>query len=217
MILNPDELGAPELYKILLGSVVPRPIGWTSTLSGSGIANLAPFSFFTVVSRKPPMISLTLMPRADHVAPKDTLANISETGEFVVNMVSFSQVNQMHKSSAQYPAETDEFDVLELRKCASEIVKPPRVDGAPIALECKLERLIPMGDVGDTVVIGRVVRIHLRDDVWLPQSGRIDTAAFQPVGRLAAEYTLAESLFICPIDESLIAARNGQRGTRIDL
>jgi flavin reductase (DIM6/NTAB) family NADH-FMN oxidoreductase RutF len=216
VILDPNNLGAPELYKILIGTVVPRPIGWASTLSVDGVANLAPFSFFTVVSRKPPMVSLTIQPRSDLVTLKDTLVNARDTGEFVVNIVSLAQVNQMHVSSVEYPPDADEFDITGLQKVACEIVKPPRVANAPVSLECKVERITPMGEVGDHVLIGRVVRIHIRDDIWLPENGRVDTAAFQPIGRLAAEYTLADALFACPIDDELIASREGMRGTRID-
>lgn len=215
MIFDPDDLGAPELYKILIGSVLPRPIGWASTLSLDGVANLAPFSFFTVVSRKPPMVSLTIQPRSDLVTLKDTLVNARDTGEFVVNIVSLAQVNQMHVSAAEYPPEADEFDIVGLDKVKSEIVRPPRVANAPVSMECKVDRILSMGEVGDHLLIGRVVRIHIREDIWL-QSGRVDMAAVQPIGRLAAEYTLADSVFAYPVADDILAARAGKRATRID-
>lgn len=204
MILDPENLDAASIYKILIGSVVPRPIGWVSSLSSKGVANLAPFSFFTVVSRKPPMVSLTLMPHAERSSPKDTLSNIRDTREFVVNIVSFAQVNQMHRSSASYPPEVDEFDAVQLDKAASTEIAAPRVADAPVSFECRLQSVTEMGEVGDHLLIGRVVRIHVRDDIWLAESGRVDTAAFDPVGRLAAQYTLADNLFSSPVDEAFV-------------
>jgi hypothetical protein len=95
------------------------------------------------------------------------------------------------------------------------LVKPPRVADAPVSMECRLERILPMGDVGDHVVIGRIVRFHVADALAL-ERGRIDTAALQPVGRLAAEYLLAENVFACPVDEEMLQTRSGSRMRRVD-
>jgi hypothetical protein len=95
------------------------------------------------------------------------------------------------------------------------VIRPPRVRDAPIAFECVLERCMSVGDVGDHVVFGEIVRFHVRDDLYL-ERGRIDTAALQPVGRLAAEYTLVENAFMTPVDEELLAARAGRRMVRLD-
>jgi flavin reductase (DIM6/NTAB) family NADH-FMN oxidoreductase RutF len=215
LIIDPETLNAQAIYKILIGTVVPRAIGWVSTLSEDQVPNLAPISFFTVVSRQPPMVSLTIQPRSDLVTLKDTLTNVRATKEFVVNIVSLGQVNEMHKSSVEYASEIDEFEMVGLDKAPSEIVKPPRVSGAPVSMECKLEHIIPLGNVGDNLAIGRVLRFHVRDDLWL-ENGRIDTAALQPIGRLAAEYCLADTVFACPIPQELILSKAGSRMTRID-
>jgi flavin reductase (DIM6/NTAB) family NADH-FMN oxidoreductase RutF len=152
--------------------VLPRPIGWVSTLSAGGVANLAPISFFTVVSRKPPMVSLTIQPRSDGVTLKDTLVNIKDTGEFVHNLVTFPQAASAHGSAGEFAPEVDEFEFLGLDKAPSEAVRPPRVAGAPIAFECMLDRVISTGDVGDHVVFGEVVCFHARDD---PYSSRAES------------------------------------------
>lgn len=215
MIFDHETMDATACYKLLIGSVVPRAIGWASTLSADGVPNVAPFSFFTVVSRKPPMVSLTIQRRSDRRLLKDTLVNIQATKEFVVKIASLPQVNAMHASSAEFAPDVDEFEVVGLRKAPSHLVKPPRVADAPVSMECRLERILPMGDVGDHVVIGRIVRFHVADALALG-GGRIDTAALQPVGRLAAEYLLAENVFACPVDEEMLQTRSGSRMRRVD-
>ena len=208
MEFDPDDLDSTMCYKLLIGSIVPRPIGWASTLSRDGIPNLAPFSFFTCVCRKPPMVSLTIQPKSDRLYEKDTLINIRETGEFVVNTVSLANANPMHASSKEFPPEVDEFVEVGLEKAPSHVVKPLRVASAPIAMECRVDRLLSMGDVGDHLVIGRVVRFHVAEKVMV-QTGRIDTALLQPVGRLAGEYVLLEKMFACPVPDETLARHAG--------
>lgn len=161
------------------------------------------------------MVSLTIQPRSDLVTPKDTLVNIRETGEFVVNIVSFGQVNEMHLTSVEHPPGVDEFKVSGLEQAPSDIVRPPRVAGAPVSMECKLDRILSLGDVGDNLVIGRVVRFHIRDDVWRT-NGRVDTASLQPVGRLAAEYALQDTVFACPLTLDVLSSIAGGKMKRID-
>jgi len=215
MEIDPTTLDTDALYKILIGSVVPRPIGWASTVSTTGVANLAPFSFFTVVARNPPMVSLTIQPRSDRIRLKDTLINARETGEFVINIVSLPQVNQMHLSSVEHDPETDEFVVAGLAKAPSVTVRPSRVADAPVSMECKVDRILSLGEAGDHLVIGRVTRFHIRDALWL-ERGRVDTTGLQPIGRLAAEYTLANSVFSCPVPEDFVTAQSGGRMQRLD-
>jgi flavin reductase (DIM6/NTAB) family NADH-FMN oxidoreductase RutF len=215
MIINSDELDAISGYKLLIGSITPRAIGWVSTLSRSGVANLAPISFFTAVSRKPPMVSLTIQPRSDGKTLKDTLVNIQDTGEFVTNLVTLPHAHRMHRSAAEFDSDVDEFDETGLVKEACEVVRAPRVRDAPIALECTLDRIIPIGEVGDHVVWGKVARFHIRDDLYTG-NGRIDTGAIPTVGRLAAEYTLADNAFVTPLAEDVLRARAGRRMRRID-
>jgi flavin reductase (DIM6/NTAB) family NADH-FMN oxidoreductase RutF len=214
VIIDASTLDPTSAYKLLIGSILPRAIGWVSTQSKDGVANLAPISFFTAVGRKPPMVSLSLQPRSDGVTLKDTYVNIRDTGEFVVNLVTLAQAHAMHRSAFEFDPDVDEFAAVGLEKEPSVAVRPPRVKGSPITLECKVDRIIPMGDV-DNVVFGEVLRFHVRDDIYL-RGGRIDTGALQAVGRLAAEYTLVHNAFTTPLDESLLASMRGRRAGRLD-
>jgi flavin reductase (DIM6/NTAB) family NADH-FMN oxidoreductase RutF len=213
VIIDSATLDATSAYKLMIGSILPRAIGWVSTQSAEGVANLAPISFFTGVGRRPPMVSLSLQPRSDGQL-KDTFVNIRDTGEFCTNLVSLPHAHQMHRTAAEFPPGVDEFEAVGLRKAPSEFVRPPRVEGAPISFECTLERIIPIGDANENVVFGVVRRFHIRDDLYLDR-GRIDVAALNPVGRLAAEYTLIENVFTTPLDEHLLLAR-GTRMQRLD-
>jgi hypothetical protein len=122
----------------------------------------------------------------------------------------------MHGSAFGYEPDVDEFEALGLGKEPSEVVRAPRVKDAPISFECVVDRIIPVGDdMVDHVVWGRVVRFHVRDDLYL-ERGRIDTAALPAVGRLAAEYTLVENVFTTPLDKELLEARHDQRMQRLD-
>ena len=214
MIIDPASLDPTSNYKLLIGSILPRAIAWVSTQDRDGVANLAPISFFTAVSRKPPMVSISLQPRSDGVTLKDTFLNIRDGGEFVVNMVSLPQAHQMHRSAFEFASDIDEFDAVGLEKAPSELVRPPRVKDSPIAMECRVDRILPMGN-GDHVVFGEVLRFHVRDDVYLA-NGRIDTGALQAVGRLAAEYTLVQNAFMTPLEDEVLASFRGKRAGRLD-
>lgn len=214
MIIDTTTLDPHSAYKLLIGSILPRAIGWVSTVSHDGVPNLAPISFFTGISRKPPMVSLTLQPRSDG-SLKDTFTNIRDTGEFVTNLVTLPHAHAAHRSAIEFAPEVDEFVELGLEKAPSQVVRAPRVLGAPISMECLLERIIPVGEIGDHVVFGTVVRFHIRDDLYL-EGGRIDTGALTAVGRLAAEYTLVENVFTTPLDDKLLKNRRNQRMERLD-
>ncbi|MFK7691700.1 flavin reductase family protein [Paenibacillus sp. HJGM_3] len=185
MNFEPQSLPWQEAYKVLIGSVLPRPIAFVSTVDANGIANVAPFSFFTAICPKPMLICFAPMLRGTDGARKDTLENIIETRQFVVNVVGESIVDQMNACSAEYPPEVDEFDQVGLTKGASSLVKPPRVMESQVQLECELEQVLPFGEGpgSGSLVIGRVVMIHVRDELY--QNGRIDTAQLLPVGRMA--------------------------------
>jgi flavin reductase (DIM6/NTAB) family NADH-FMN oxidoreductase RutF len=150
-------------------------------------------------------------PRSDGVTLKDTFVNIRDTGEFVTNLVTLPQAHAMHDSAFEFPPGVDEFDAVGLDKAACDVVRPPRVKGAPVAPECKLDRIIPMGSIGDHVVFGRVVRFHIDDDAYLSR-GRIDAAALGAVGRLGGGYTLVDKSFTMRLDEAT-AARLRDRQT----
>jgi flavin reductase (DIM6/NTAB) family NADH-FMN oxidoreductase RutF len=197
MVIDAADLDAPSAYKLLIGAIVPRAIAWVSTVSCTGVANLAPISFFTAVRRRPPVVSLTLQPRSDGVTLKDTLINIRTGGEFVTNLVSLPQARAMDRTAFEFDSGADEFAEAGLAKVPSEVVRPPRIKDAPISFECVLERIIKSGDFGDHVVWGEVVRFHIRDDLYL-ERGRIDTAALGAVGRLAGDYTVVDNVFTVP-------------------
>jgi flavin reductase (DIM6/NTAB) family NADH-FMN oxidoreductase RutF len=216
MILDPDDLNAARTYKLLIATGVPRPIGWISTLSTDNVANLAPFSFFTVACRKPPILSISIQHRSDGVTLKDTFVNIRDTGEFVANLVTLPLADRMHKTAFEHPPEVDEFEVAGLEKAPSVVVRPSRVARAPVAMECKLEREFTVGDFYDHVVWGRVVRFHLRDDIFNEENTHVDTAALTPVGRLAAEYTLVDNVFVPPLEQQVLRRHDGVRMHRLD-
>lgn len=215
MIIDGSDVDATSAYKLLIGSILPRAVAWVSTVSTDGVANLAPISFFTAVGRKPPMVSITLQPRSDGVTLKDTFVNIRDTGEFVTNLAVLPLADQLHRSAHEFDSEVDEFAALDLAKAPSEVVRPPRIKQAPIAFECVVNRIIPVGDLHDHVVWGEVVRFHIMDDLYL-ERGRIDTAALPVVGRLAAEYTVVDNVFTTPLDEDVLKAFQDRRMSRLD-
>jgi flavin reductase (DIM6/NTAB) family NADH-FMN oxidoreductase RutF len=149
LIIDPSDLDPQSMYKLLIGSVVPRPIAWTATMSRDGVYNLAPFSFFTVASRQPPMLCISVGPPPEvedgERSTKDTLSNIEETEEFVINIVSLALSNMMYESSKNHPPEADEFEKAGLTPTPCEVVKVPRVEEAGVSMECVLERVLPLG------------------------------------------------------------------------
>lgn len=169
--------------------VAPRPIGWVSTLSAIGRANLAPYSYFNAFSQSPHYVAFGSGPR------KDSMRNIEETGEFAFNLATFDLREKMNATSAHVLA--DEFDLAGLTKVPCQLIKPPRVVESPACLECRLFQIVPLPDDKDHaenfMIIGRVVGIHI-DDRYIHE-GRIDTAAMQPIARLGySEYaTITES------------------------
>lgn len=197
--VDPEDLDPRSVYKLLIGSIVPRPIAWVSSLSADGVPNLAPFSFFTIVSTKPPMVSVTFVRRghSDETPDKDTLANIKATGEYAVNVVAAKLAEPMARSSHPYEPEVDEFQRAGLTPVASELISAPQVAEAPISMECRLETTIRPG--ADTVAIGRVLRFHFRGGLLLP-NGRVDVEALDPLGRLAGDYASIGSPFPILLD-----------------
>jgi flavin reductase (DIM6/NTAB) family NADH-FMN oxidoreductase RutF len=174
-----------------------------STLSPDGVANLASISFFTGAGRKLPTVCLNLQPRSDGVTLKDTFINIRNTEEFAFNIVTLEQALQMHRTAFKFPPEADEFVEVGLEKAPSVTAYVPKIAGAPISRECRLHKIISVGEVGDHMIIGEVLRFRIRDDLYL-ERGRIEIAAIHSVGCLAAEYTLAENVFVIPPDEEVL-------------
>lgn len=169
--------------------VAPRPIGWISTLSLDGIANLAPYSYFNAVAENPHYLVF------GSGAGKDTIRNIEETREFAVNLATFDLREQMNATSAQLPPHADEFEHAALTKAPCRMIRPPRVGESPVAFECRLFAIIDLpndaGSVDNRMVIGRVIGIHI-DDRFV-HDGRVDTAAMHPIARLGySEYATVE-------------------------
>ena len=214
MIIDSEDLDETSAYKLLIGSIIPRPIAWVSTLSAEGVGNIAPISFFTCVGRKPPRVSLSIQPRSDRVTLKDTFVNMRDTGEFVTNLATLPQVTAVHRSAIEFEPDVDEFDAVGVEREPSSMVKPPRIKGAPISLECKVSMIAPGPDGVSHLVVGDVVGFNIRDDLYV--NGRVDFGAIHPVGRLAAEYTLVDNAFVPPLDEALMVELTGRRMKRLD-
>jgi flavin reductase (DIM6/NTAB) family NADH-FMN oxidoreductase RutF len=174
-------LDAAGTYRLLVGSVVPRPIAWVTSGRAHGAVNLAPFSSFAWVSQHPAMLGFTVNRRA--TGRKDTIRNIERVGEYVVHVASEDMLSDLHASSAQLEPDRSEADALGLELVDSTFVRVPRLAGAPVAMECVLERIIAFSDTGGEFVVGRVLGWHLHEDVV--RSGRIVTELLRPVGRLA--------------------------------
>lgn len=177
--------------------IVPRPIGWITSLSRDGVVNLAPYSFFNGVASDPPMVMF-----ANNGIPsqpdKDTLANCEQTGEFVANIATWDLRDQMSRTSAPVGEEVDEFDLAGLEREPARLVKPPRVKAAPIHLECVYHQTIdlPCGTPGgrNAMVLGRVVGVHINDEVLT--GGLVDMAKLQPIARLGyMDYTRIDTVF----------------------
>lgn len=183
MQIDPATLTEREIYKILIGAVVPRPIAWVSSIAEDGTPNLAPFSYFNIACTDPPMLLFCPQRRGDG-SPKDTLRNVQTTGEFVLHIVSEELASAMNQTSADYPYATDEFAATGLHAAASISIAPPRVADAAVAFECRVEQIVHVGSTrGGEIVIGRVLQIHVRDDVY--RNGYIVLDALKPVARLA--------------------------------
>lgn len=175
------ELQTRDIYKLMTGSIVPRPIAWVSSQSAKGDLNLAPFSYFNAVSADPPMIMFSVGQK-DVSSTKDTLKNIKETKEFVVNFVTLDNVEAMNATAINAPFGVSEFGLAGLNPTASKTVQVPRVAESPIHFECKLADLYHIRS--NTVVFGEISHIHVDDELYLPDY-KIDTEKYKPVGRLA--------------------------------
>ena len=181
MLIDPANLDPKDLYRLMITCVVPRPIAWVSTTSKAGVHNAAPFSYFQALSSAPPSLMISVGQRRDG-RPKDTLKNISETGEFVVNVVGEESAERMVASSFAFETDVSEFDEVGLEAAASEKVRAPRIAEAAVAMECRLDRVIEIGRSG--ICIGEIVAFHVRDDVLGADEKTVDPWKLKPLGRL---------------------------------
>jgi flavin reductase (DIM6/NTAB) family NADH-FMN oxidoreductase RutF len=190
---NIDDHGLP--HNPFKAIVSPRPIGWISTVDAQGRANLAPYSFFNAVTDNPPMVMFASTgAKPDQAYSKDTVANIRETGEFVVNIVSLGLKDQMNNSSGSLAAGLDEFEHAGIAKAACNMVKAPRVAASPASLECKLFKIIDLPGENNVMVLGEVVGVHLDDTVIV--NGIFDVTRYTPLARLGyKDYTSVTNVF----------------------
>ena len=202
MIVSPSDLSHSELYGILLNSVAPRPIAWVSTISASGNLNLAPFSFFNVVCVDPPLLAFAPGRRrpkeadASRGEAKDTLRNIRETEEFVVNIVTYELREAMNLTSGEYDASVNEFELAKLSPQPSKVVRPPRVAESPVSFECRLHQILDFSTVptSGSLVIGQIVSIHMNDAHL--KDGRLDRNSLDLIGRMGGlQYTRTTQRF----------------------
>lgn len=187
--LSPADWAARQVYFVMTGLVIPRPIAWVSTLNADGGRNLAPHSYFNVVSNDPPHVVFS------STGVKDTLRNVRASGEFVVNLVTQHVLEPMNATAADLPPGEDEFTWFGIEDAPSAVVAPPRVAAAKAHLECRLVHELPLGN--GNLVVGEVVHVHVAADVW--RAGRIDAELLDPVCRLAGSgYATLGEVFKLP-------------------
>jgi len=186
MKIIPANLNKRDSHELLMSAILPRPIAFVSTVGKDGIFNVAPFSCFTPIGMKPALVCLQISRKRDR-EKKDTLKNIELLKDFVVNAVDESMAEAMNQASAEYPSDVDEFKEVGLTAVKSDLVKAPRVAESPVNMECRLVQILDFGEVptGSHVVIGEVVLVHIRDDLWT--GDQIDISKWRPIGRLGGQ------------------------------
>lgn len=187
MLLDFAALKPRDAYGWMISTILPRPIAWVSTISSEGRTNLAPFSFFQGVTSNPPTLMFVPVNLRDGTK-KDTVRNLEQVPEFVVNLVPFALAEQMNACSALLPYGESEFEAFGIASAASERVRPPRVAAAPVAFECTLDRFVPIGEgpLAANVVFGRIHVAHVSESV-LDASGKPDPAKLDLIGRMGGE------------------------------
>jgi len=183
MIIDPTAESYPDIYRLMTGIIVPRPIALVSTLSSDGVRNLAPFSFFNGVCSNPPVVCFSTAIHRDGTR-KDTYNNIAATKEFVVNVVSMEIAEQMNRCSADVPPEVDEFALSGLTPVESDFIKPPRVKESRASMECRLLQVVDFGSGpgSASTIFGRVLRFHLLGELF--DAYRVDPDKLDAVGRM---------------------------------
>jgi flavin reductase (DIM6/NTAB) family NADH-FMN oxidoreductase RutF len=186
-------------YNPLKACVVPRPIGWLTTVSPNGVVNLAPFSFFNLLSYDPPFVMFSAGVHEGDGGKKDTVANIEATGEFVYNMATWAQKDQMNQTAFLIDRGLDEMAVAGLEPLPSRLVSPPRVKGSPVHFECRLHQIVVLpgrsSSLEHHLVIGRVDAVHI-EDAALTSDGRLNLLKIRPIARLGyKDYTAIDSVF----------------------
>lgn len=197
MEINPKDLQSNQVYKLMTGSIVPRPIAWVSTVDTEGNPNLAPFSYFTAASDTPPTIIFCSGIRSADGKPKDTYHNIKATGEYVINFVNEATAEAMNITATEVSADVNEFERAGLTAIASKMVTVPRVQESPISFECKLNQIVTISDKpgGGHIIIGEIVYMHFDDGIY-KEGHYIDIETYEPIGRLMGnQYAHINDLF----------------------
>lgn len=181
MELDLSNMSPPERYKFLCAVVVPRPIAWVTSVSTAGVVNAAPFSFFNAMGSQPAIVTLGIVTRGKGVL-KDSFKNIQETGEFVVNLVTYAAREAMNRTGADFPPDVSEVDAVGLETMPALQVKPPRLALSPVHLECKLATIVEVGR--NRVTIGEVVHAHIRDEFYDPERGYVAAEKLDLIARM---------------------------------
>lgn len=217
MFYEPDKNDHDLPFNPYKSIVVPRPIGWISTISRAGVVNLAPYSQFNNLGYDPPYVMFAANSFPDSGRRKDSVRNATDTGEFVVNMATYALREAINITSQFLPPDTDEAALAGLDMIPSRIVKPPRVAASPVHLECRFHASLVLPgnalDQIDHVVVGRVVGVHIRDEVITPD-GKLDVLKIRPLARLGYfDYTTVDSMFtMAPGGPNIQARESGLEG-----
>lgn len=189
LTIDPKEIATKDLHQFMLAAVAPRPIAFASTIGLDGISNLAPYSFFNAFSSNPPIVIFSSNRRVANNTTKDTLKNVQDTGEVVINVVSHSIVRQMAITSVEFGPEVNEFVKAGFTPLPSELIRPYRVAESPVQMECKVEQIIPLGEGGGAgnLIVCRIVLMHISEAV-LNDKGRIDPHKIDLMGRMGRFY-----------------------------
>ncbi len=202
MVIDPQQMHVRELYGMLVSAIAPRPIAFASTISQEGKANLAPFSFFNAFGANPPIIVFSPTRSGRTNETKNTLDNVYEVDEAVVNVVTYEMVQQANLASAEYPKDVNEFEKAGFTPVPAEEVRPSRVKESPVQMECKVNQVVETGSQGTAanLIIAQIVRMHVDDNV-LGEDGKIDPHKIQLVGRMGGSYyakAYGDALFKVP-------------------
>ncbi len=200
--INPKDIPVPQLHGYLQSAISPRPIAFASTVDKDGRINLSPFSFFNIVSTKPPILVFSPSRRVRDNTTKHTLQNILEVPEVVINIVSYNMVHQASLASVEFPKGVNEFIKSGFTEIPSQLVKPPRVGESPASFECKVNQVIPMGTEGGAgnLIICEILLMHFKEEIF-DNAGKIDPNKVNAVARMGGDYycrAFGESIFTVP-------------------
>ncbi|MFN0203114.1 MAG: flavin reductase family protein [Bacteroidia bacterium] len=199
LVIDPKETATVDLHQYMLGAIAPRPIAFVSTISTEGVHNVAPYSFFNAFSSNPPIVIFSSNRKVKGNTTKDTLKNVEDTGECVINIMNYKTVRQLALASVEYPSEVSEFEKAGFTPLPSDLIKAPRVAEAIVQMECKVQEIIKLGDKGGAgnLIICEVIRLHIDESV-LNEKSRIDPYKADLIARLGRHYychVTPESIF----------------------